>query len=100
LFGLFNLRHSLNEHLESFGGHVGYCLRPIARGHGVATELLRAATAFGCELGIDSLVLTCDTTNHLSIRVIEKNGGNLRDTYFHESASGQIHRFDLPTAGN
>ncbi len=98
LLGLYNFRHELSPQLRLEGGHVGYSVRPSARGRGVATALLQGARAFGRARGLTSLLLTCGTANHASIRVIEKNGGVLRDTYPLPKSGRLTHRFDVPTA--
>jgi predicted acetyltransferase len=72
-----NLR--LNEELTEFGGHVGYDIRPTARGRGHATALLRATLQIARDAGIASALLTCAPDNHASRRVIERNGGVLQD---------------------
>jgi predicted acetyltransferase len=97
VLGLFNFRHHLNDALERYGGHVGYSVGPRHRGRGVATQLLQAARSLARSHGLQRLVLTCDPTNIASIRVIEKNGGRLQDTFYHEGARREVSRFDLPT---
>ncbi len=97
LLGLYNFRHQLSPQLELEGGHVGYSVRPTGRGRGIATALLSAARVFAHARGIESLLLTCDTTNLASKRVIEKNGGLLRDTYPLPKSGRLTHRFDVPT---
>jgi len=79
ILGVVNLRHHLTESLLQLGGHVGYSVRPSARGRGHATRLLEAAMGQARELGIDRLLVTCDEDNPASIRVIEKCGGVLQD---------------------
>ncbi len=93
LLGLFNFRHRLNAQLERFGGHVGYSVRPSARGHGHAKTLLREAMAFGRGLGLTRLVVTCSPDNVASARVIEACGGALQDTYFHDEQDTEICRY-------
>ena len=39
--GFLNLRLRLNDHLLQEGGHIGYSIRPSARGKGLAKEQLR-----------------------------------------------------------
>src|SRR5688572_26835859 len=39
--GMLRLRHHLNDALLRAGGHIGYYVRPAARGKGYATEMLR-----------------------------------------------------------
>jgi len=68
-----NLR--LNDGLREFGGHIGYDIRPSARGHGHATALLGAALKVAAAHGIGRALLTCAPGNHASRRVIERNGG-------------------------
>lgn len=99
LLGLYNFRHTLTPQLEQHGGHVGYSVRPSARGQGVATALLEHALGFGHGLGLTSLRLTCAATNVASQRVIEKAGGRLRDTYRLTPDAPLQHRFDVPTRG-
>ena len=61
-------------------GHIGYDTVPSARGRGVATEMVRQALPVARALGLREVLVTCDDTNAASIRVIEKNGGQLRET--------------------
>ena len=79
LVGFISLRHELNAFLLEQGGHIGYAVRPTARGRGIAT----AATAAMLELcgrrGIDPVLITCDDDNTASATVIERNGGVLED---------------------
>lgn len=80
LVGRISLHHELNDALRASGGHIGYDTVPSFRGRGVATEMLRQALPVARALGLTEVLLTCDDTNAASIRVIEKNGGSLRET--------------------
>lgn len=90
--GRIALRHRLTAHLLEVGGHIGYDVRPSARRQGYATAMLRAVLPFARELGIEEALLTCDTDNEASRRVIEVNGGRLED-----ERAGKL-RFWVPTA--
>ncbi|MET8850427.1 GNAT family N-acetyltransferase [Amycolatopsis sp. NPDC004625] len=68
-----NLR--LTPELAEFGGHIGYEIRPTARGRGHATALLRAVLTTAQDAGLDRALLTCAPDNLASRRVIERNGG-------------------------
>jgi len=91
-FGRIAVRHRLTEKLREVGGHIGYDVRPTARGRGHATAMLRAVLPMAHALGINPALVTCDTVNVASRRVIEKNGGQLED-----ERSGKL-RYWLPTA--
>jgi predicted acetyltransferase len=78
--GRIAIHHALNDALRVEGGHIGYDTVPSFRGRGVATEMLRQALPVARALGLPSVLLTCDDTNAASIRVIERNGGSLRET--------------------
>jgi predicted acetyltransferase len=80
LVGCSRLRHWLTEALEYEGGHIGYDIRPSDRGRGLGTSLLRLTMARAAALGIAKVRVTCDAKNSASIRVIEKNGGQLDAT--------------------
>ncbi len=73
--GRVTVRHRLNEHLESIGGHIGYDIRPSRRKQGYGSKILELALPKAKELGIKRVLITCDETNLGSRRVIEKNGG-------------------------
>lgn len=77
--GVISLRHTLNDFLLQAGGHIGYGIRPSARGRGLATAALRSVLPAARELGIDRVLVTCDETNAASARVIGKCGGVLED---------------------
>ncbi|MEU3727192.1 GNAT family N-acetyltransferase [Streptomyces sp. NPDC031705] len=77
--GAIDLRHYLNAFLLDAGGHIGYCVRPSARGRGVATWALGAVLYEARLLGMDRVLLTCDPGNEASARTIERNGGVLED---------------------
>ncbi|WP_437923129.1 GNAT family N-acetyltransferase [Sorangium sp. So ce291] len=78
--GRISIHRELNDALRVEGGHIGYDTVPSFRGRGVATEMLRQALPVARALGLTAVLLTCDDTNAASIRVIERNGGSLRDT--------------------
>ena len=43
--GRLSIRHRLTPWLEEYGGHIGYVVRPSARGRGEATAMLRRGVA-------------------------------------------------------
>ena len=79
LLGVVNLRHRLTNALLEYGGHVGYSVRPSARGRGCATRLLQGAVRQAQAMGIDRVLVTCAPSNTASLRVIDKCGGVFED---------------------
>jgi predicted acetyltransferase len=73
--GRLTIRHRLTLHLLYEGGHIGYEIRPSARGRGHATAMLAAALPLVAKLGVTKALIDCDPANLASRRVIEKNGG-------------------------
>jgi predicted acetyltransferase len=78
--GRISIRHKLNADLHVMGGHIGYDTRPTYRGQGIASAMLKLAIPIAKQLGIEEVLLTCNDSNFPSIKVIEKNGGVLRET--------------------
>ncbi len=74
VLGFARVRHRLNERLEEYGGHIGYYVTKSVRGRGLGTAILRLALARTAELGLASVLVTCDADNLGSVRVLEKNG--------------------------
>jgi len=71
---------------EAGEAELGYVVAPAARGRGVATEMLRALTAWALdELGLVRLTLIIDAENPASKRVAERCGyeleGVMRSVY-------------------
>ena len=79
LLGAISLRHRLNDFLLRAGGHIGYGIRPAARGRGLATWALGEVLGHAKRLGIERVLITCDDQNPASARVIERHGGVLED---------------------
>lgn len=77
--GRLAIRHRLTPHLLVAGGHIGYDIRPSARRRGHATAMLRDALPIANALAIDPALITCDTDNIASRKVIEANGGVFED---------------------
>lgn len=77
--GRLAIRHRLNPFLREVGGHIGYAVRPSARRRGHATAMLAASLPVARRIGIESVLVTCDTDNTPSRKVIEAAGGVLED---------------------
>ena len=77
--GMINIRHTLNEYLLNFGGHIGYSVRKSERQKGYAKEMLRLALGKCKELGIGKILITCNKDNIASAKTILANGGVLEN---------------------
>lgn len=75
--GYGKLRPHLNEALLQSGGHIGYVIRPQARGNGYGKLLLQGLVEQARERHLDEVLLTCQPDNWPSRRVIEANAGEL-----------------------
>jgi predicted acetyltransferase len=94
IVGRVAIRHALNARLEREGGHIGYVVVPEFRRRGYGTRMLGLAVRLaGDELGIDPVLVTCDDDNAGSIRVIERNGGVLRDVVPADGREARIRRY-------
>ncbi len=86
LVGRVSIRHRLNSHLLSFGGHIGYAVLPNFRKNGYATQILKRALIFLKNNTIETkALLTCNSLNQASIKTILKNNGVLEDQVQHET---------------
>ncbi|WP_078394095.1 GNAT family N-acetyltransferase [Shouchella patagoniensis] len=97
--GVINIRHKLTDKLFETGGHIGYGIRPTARGKGYATEMLTCSFEKVRALGISRALVCCDEDNVASERVIVKNGG--KQTESKVDGGVQVKRFwiDLKKGG-
>ncbi len=79
VIGFSSLRHFLTPSLEDFGGHISYVVRPKYRRQGHGTQLLALTLSKAKELGLDRVLLTTDTHNIASRKVIEYIGGIVKE---------------------
>jgi predicted acetyltransferase len=77
--GRLSIRHVLTRFLLEIGGHIGYVVRPSARRKGLATAMLAESLPMAAGMGIDPVLITCDTDNDASRKVIESCGGEFED---------------------
>jgi predicted acetyltransferase len=77
VLGRIKLRLRLTPALEHQGGHIGYDIRPSERQKGYGSLLLKLTLLKAKELGLSRVLLTCDTDNIGSAKIIENNGGVL-----------------------
>lgn len=72
LVGAIGLRWKKVPALMTFGGLVGYSIRPSQRGKGYASEMLKLALEKFKNTDIDNVLITCKDFNVASKKVIEK----------------------------
>ena len=94
VLGAIALRHWLNDHLLQVGGHIGYGIRPAARGRGLATWAVSQVLPHARALALDRVLITCAVDNAASARVIERSGGVVEDV--RGTGSEQVRRYWVP----
>ena len=93
IFGESRLRHWLTPSLEHEAGNIGYAIRPSERRKGYGTRILALTLEKARDLGLDRVLLTCDTDNIGSARIIEKNGGKLASQGISNDSGKPISRY-------
>ena len=96
IVGMLQVRHCFNAYLEKFGGNIGYSVRPSERGKAYAQQMLAEALPYCRELGLEQVLVTCDSGNEASRRVILKNGGKYESTV-DESDGEYVERYWIKT---
>jgi predicted acetyltransferase len=78
--GEIEIRHRLNWHLEKWGGHIHFSIRPSERNKGFGRKLLAKGKPFANYLGIERALITVAPTNLPAIRVCEACGATASGT--------------------
>ena len=99
IVGESRLRHCLNPALEIEGGHIGYMICPSERRKGYGRLILALTMEKAVALGLKRVLVTCDTDNTGSSRIIEKNGGVLDGYAVSPSDGKQISRYWIDLSG-
>ncbi|MGX7091697.1 GNAT family N-acetyltransferase [Hutsoniella sourekii] len=95
IIGVINIRHRLNDYLEHVGGHIGYSVAPMYQGQGYGRQLLALGLKQAYNLGLDQVLITCQSDNRASAKVIEGNGGQLENKVEHQGLT--YHRYWVNT---
>ncbi len=87
IVGMSSVRLALNEKLKSYGGHIGYAIRPTERGKGYNNINLYLALKVCDEHGIDVVFMDADLDNPASWKTMEHFGGVRVREYFDDQES-------------
>lgn len=93
IIGMIQIRHRLNDFLEKYGGHIGYCVAPDERRNGYGTGMLRLALKECRKLGLEMVLITCIRGNEGSRRVIMNNGGIYESTVYESNRDLYLERY-------
>lgn len=76
VLGGIALRHTSHP-FASWAGHLGYGIRPSARGRGLATWALARVVEQASILGMDRVLSVCEVGNSASAMTLQRQGGVL-----------------------
>jgi len=77
--GTVDIRHRLNWHLEKWGGHIHFNVRPTMRGMGFGKKMLQKAMPIVNYLGLDKALITLAPENISGIKIVEAVGAEFED---------------------
>ena len=80
IVGMTGIRHEPTGPIETWGGHIGYCVCPSERRKGYARRMLHEVLPYCKTLGLSRVLLTAGDENIGSVKTILANGGVL-ETY-------------------
>lgn len=80
LIGMINVRWNLTEEMKRFGGNIGYGIRPTERRKGYNKINLYLGLLEAKKIGLDRVMLDCETSNIASSKTMTSLGGVLDRT--------------------
>lgn len=96
IVGIIDLRHHIDHPiLGTWGGHIGYYVRPDERRKGYGKEMLHQNLHRAHELGLSQVLVTCHRGNTASEATIRANGGMFEKEIVVDGTF--IKRFWVPT---
>ena len=100
IVGELHIRHWLVPASEKEGGHIGYTIAPSMRGKGLGTQQLALGLRKAHALfDLDRVLVTCDTDNVASARVIQKNGGVFENEVVSDHSGKPVSRYWIDLGG-
>lgn len=101
IVGITELRHHIDHPvLSTWGGHIGYCVRPTERRKGYAHIILSLVLDACRGYGIHEVLLTCSEDNLASERTICGGGGIYEKTVWAEPLKMNMKRFWINVGEN
>ncbi|EST12107.1 GNAT family N-acetyltransferase [Sporolactobacillus laevolacticus] len=89
--GVVRIRH---QEVES-AGHIGYDISPCFRGRGYGTQILKLAIKEAKKIGVEEVIVTCNTENTASRKIIEKNNGKLLGTIYDDEEKEFLYKYKI-----
>ena len=93
LVGMLQVRHTFNDYLAKYAGHIGYSVRPSERRKGYATWMLRQGLDFCKTIGLERVMVCCMVENEASRRTILANGGVYETTVYEPERQRELERY-------
>lgn len=93
IVGMIQVRHSMNDYIRNYAGHIGYSVRPSERKKGYAAWMLKNVLGYCKALGIDKVLITCLDTNEASRRTILANHGVYQNTIHEPEEKVNLERY-------
>ncbi len=93
--GFIRVRPRLTPPLEEEIGHIGYDVPPTERKKGYGRCCLKVASEIAKELGLQKALVTCDSDNLGSKRIIESAGAQLENEIIPKGQSYSVCRYWL-----
>ena len=100
IIGTIRIRHTLTPHLEIEGGHIGYNIRPTFRRQGLGTNQLALGLAKAKNMGLSGVLITCDTDNIGSAKIIINNEGRFINSTISPNTQRPISRYWIQLVEN
>ncbi len=94
--GVVRIRHQEVE----CAGHIGYDISPDYRNRGYGFQILKLALEKTINIGIEEVILTCNTDNTASKKIIEKNNGKLLGNVFDEEENEHLYKYSITVTTN
>lgn len=77
IIGSINIRWNLTKYMKKYSGNIGYGIRPTERRKGYSKINLYLGLIEAKKVGLDKVMLVCETNNLGSSKTIEALGGIL-----------------------